>query len=201
MYPDLITVIISAYGEFDYAMQAIKLRVDDYLLKPISPEKFKSVIQSICDQLNCRHQKKQLIEAFAGADLPGKKEILDELFGLAHSEKDPPETLSGVCKQVIQLIEKNYEDDINLEWLASQVFLTPGYLSGYFKQETGQNLIQYLTDYRMKVAWNLLLTTNMKISDVGKKVGYQNSSYFCSFSKNTLAVRRQMYEETAENSG
>lgn len=114
LYPDLITVIISAYSEFDYAKEAIRLRVDDYLLKPISPEKFNSAIQKICDQLDCRRKKNQLIKTYAGADLPRKEQILDALFELEHSENNSLGMHSSVSQCVIRLIEENYERDISL---------------------------------------------------------------------------------------
>lgn len=84
-----------------------------------------------------------------------------------------------VIKDIFTLIERNYMNDISLEWIAEKVFLSPGYLSYYFKKETGQSLVKYITSYRLQNAWNLLQNTNMKIVDVSEKVGYNNTSYFC----------------------
>ena len=38
---------------------------------------------------------------------------------------------------------------------------------------------QYLTEFRMEKAKELLCTTNMKVAMVSEKVGFANSSYFC----------------------
>lgn len=50
-YPDTHIVIISGYNEFDYARQAIRYGVKDYLLKPISTDSLKDVLLKIYDEL------------------------------------------------------------------------------------------------------------------------------------------------------
>lgn len=57
--PEVRVILITAYNEFDYAHQAIKARVDDFLLKPIRPrqliESVNQMISDICtsNQNNC----------------------------------------------------------------------------------------------------------------------------------------------------
>ena len=45
-------VILSGYSEFDYAKQAIKYGVDDYLLKPLAPEDIMNLLQSVEEKLH-----------------------------------------------------------------------------------------------------------------------------------------------------
>ena len=63
--------------------------------------------------------------------------------------------------------------------LAAQVYLSPGYLSAIFKEETGVTLNRYIREVRMNKAKELLEGTNMKIARIAKEVGFSNSSYFC----------------------
>lgn len=81
--------------------------------------------------------------------------------------------------QVKQYIHHHYAENLNIENLAKQVYLSPGYLSAVFKEETGVNLNRYVRDIRMKKSRELLENTNMKISQVAKEVGFSNNSYFC----------------------
>lgn len=81
--------------------------------------------------------------------------------------------------QVKEYISKNYGSDLSVEMLASIVFLTPDYLSRLFKKSTGKSLSQYIRQYRMDKAKELLIHTNKKIIDIGIQVGYPNYSYFC----------------------
>ena len=50
-YPDVKTILISAYREFDYAYKAVQLGVAGYILKPIVPEDLLKTVQAIIDSL------------------------------------------------------------------------------------------------------------------------------------------------------
>ena len=63
--------------------------------------------------------------------------------------------------------------------LAAKVCLSPGYLSHVFKQETGVNLNRFIRECRMEKAKELLETTNLKIVQIARQVGFSNNSYFC----------------------
>ncbi|MEG1276167.1 MAG: response regulator, partial [Ruthenibacterium sp.] len=49
--PQIKKVILSGYGEFEYAQKAIQYHVSDYLLKPVNPEQLKQVMQGLCEVL------------------------------------------------------------------------------------------------------------------------------------------------------
>lgn len=86
--------------------------------------------------------------------------------------------------QVEQYIRLHYHEDITLISLADLVYLNPNYLSNVFAQVTGCTLNRYIKQIRMEKAQELLLNTNMKVSDISQAVGYPNTSYFCkSFQK------------------
>lgn len=71
------------------------------------------------------------------------------------------------------------EKNLGAETLSAMVFLSPGYLSAVFKEETGMTLNRFIREVRMNKAKELLETTNMKISQIAKEVGFSNNSYFC----------------------
>lgn len=48
-----------------------------------------------------------------------------------------------------------------------------------FKRETGKTFTEYLTEYRIEMALQMLNTNNYKIYEVSKCVGYSNPKYFC----------------------
>ncbi|RCX12989.1 two-component system response regulator YesN [Anaerobacterium chartisolvens] len=50
--PSLKCVIISGYGDFEYARQAIKLQIDGYILKPIDPGELEAVIEKITGEID-----------------------------------------------------------------------------------------------------------------------------------------------------
>lgn len=117
------------------------------------------------------------------------------LFELAryHAQK---RTVNKEIKDVLQFIEINYEKDINLEELAGLVKMSPNYLSSLFKKEMQQNYADYLVQYRIEKAKELLLGTYLKTYEVADKVGFVNHSYFSrSFKKMTGTSPREFRKQ------
>ncbi|GHH99937.1 response regulator [Neobacillus kokaensis] len=86
------------------------------------------------------------------------------------------------CSRLIitaqRFIRTNYSNDLTLESIADYLNLSPSYFSNLFKKETGENFIEYLTNIRINQAKILLRTTDLKIYEVGRNVGYDNEHYF-----------------------
>ena len=71
-------------------------------------------------------------------------------------------------------IRKHYSDDISLTKVAEYVHLNPSYFSNLFSQKTGENFSAYLNNVRILHAKQLLLNPNIKIYEVGEKVGFSD---------------------------
>ncbi len=68
-YPDTKFVVLSAYGEFEFAKKAIRLGVTDYLLKPTQPAELLEVMMKLVDRIN---QKKSNHQTDSLADIYGQ---------------------------------------------------------------------------------------------------------------------------------
>lgn len=80
--------------------------------------------------------------------------------------------------RIRQYILEHLECSINLNDLAREINRNPSYISYIFKQETGQNLFDYITQERIRHAKYLLKNTDLKILDVARACGYEDQSYF-----------------------
>ncbi len=91
----------------------------------------------------------------------------------------PPAAPDGdiLIQKAKAYIQAHYDRDLTREEVADAVFLSPAYFSRFFKQKTGMNFIDYLTRVRMQKAAELL-ATNIRISDISKKLGYQSRNRF-----------------------
>ena len=113
---------------------------------------------------------------------------------LCVDEESPAE--SRVVRMARDLVYRHYaEAAMGLSYLAEQLQVTPAYLSSLFKKDTGQNLVKFITEYRLEKAKQALRESNMKISDVGARVGYPNQSYFISLFRNREGVSPAQYRE------
>ena len=59
MYPEITIVFVTGYSEFEYARKAVRLGVDEYLLKPFSKEELTGVLERIKLKLEHRNEEKQ----------------------------------------------------------------------------------------------------------------------------------------------
>lgn len=92
-----------------------------------------------------------------------------------------------LISDAIAFIERSYDQVISLSDISGKVNLSSFYFTKLFKAKTGMTFVEYLTDYRMKVAKKLLEESmELRVQDVGERVGYMDYKYFCKcFRKNT----------------
>ncbi|MBQ8822444.1 MAG: response regulator, partial [Lachnospiraceae bacterium] len=58
IYPDMMIVIFSGFSDFEYAKNAIKYDVKDYILKPVEPAEFKNTLSKVVGQLKEKQEQK-----------------------------------------------------------------------------------------------------------------------------------------------
>lgn len=100
-----------------------------------------------------------------------------------------------LVQEVAELIDNTYFEPITIEHLAAKVYISPNYLRALFKEKQGCTIHEYLTKVRLAKALELLRDRSLKIHDVAKKVGYDNTSYFCSFFYKTQGVTPNEYRK------
>lgn len=103
-------------------------------------------------------------------------------------------TKSFVTK-AIEYVKEHYADqDLSIETICSYLNVSAAYFSTVFKKETGKTFINYLTDYRMEEAENLLLTENEKTYIIAQKVGYSDPNYFSYAFKKQFGMSPSKYK-------
>lgn len=95
-----------------------------------------------------------------------------------------------------EYISQHYMDEtLSVKDISGHVFLSTSYVCTFFKNETGQTLNQYLTEYRMERAKQLLEDPRYKISDISSKVGYSDGNYFGKSFKKYSGLSPSEYRE------
>ena len=93
-------------------------------------------------------------------------------------------------------IGKHYaEEQLSIKEISDHVFLSTSYVCTYFKNQTGQTLNQYLTEYRMERAMQLLQDARWPITDISARVGYSNGNYFGKSFKKFTGLTPSQYRE------
>ena len=82
-------------------------------------------------------------------------------------------------------IKNNFNKDISLDDVSRAANISPYYFSKIFKEGTGENFIEYLTNIRIDKAKELLSTTELSMKEICSMCGYSDPNYFSrSFKKN-----------------
>lgn len=84
------------------------------------------------------------------------------------------------CKNTMDFIDKNYNKNITSSDAAEALFINNSYFCRTFKKNFGNCFQKYLCAYRIEKSTILLKTTDMSISEISEKVGFNS---FCYFSK------------------
>ena len=62
--PDIKIMILSGYDEFEYAKEAIKIGITDYLVKPISGAKLLEAVKKVAQVIEEEKEQKEFLQTF-----------------------------------------------------------------------------------------------------------------------------------------
>lgn len=192
-------IFLSAYDDFEYARNAIKVRALDYLLKPCDMNDLLAVMDTALQKLDKEN-------AFNGNSISGKeqnKETQIDGSNYNNVRENRPKRTDNVrnsdeqttIKYLKEYVENNYIYDISMQEAAEEMGYSDAYFSKLFKQYFNQNFTAYLTEYRIKKAKELLSNTNHSIKDISRMVGYTDSNYFAKIFKRLVGEIPSKYRE------
>lgn len=98
-----------------------------------------------------------------------------------------------IILQICEIIENEYANELYLDRVAEQIYLSPAYISRIFKKSTGMNFVKYLNEVRLKKAAALLIEDDYPINEISKMVGFSDVSYFCSCFKKKYGMTTVQY--------
>lgn len=99
-------------------------------------------------------------------------EMVDKMCLKVESQK------KGMSKveRIIKYIHDNYQDsNLNVSSIADAFEMNSSYLSRVFKEQTGENLLSFINQYRVEKIKILLVQTSLTLEEIGKRVGFINS--------------------------
>ncbi len=105
--------------------------------------------------------------------------------------------LNGLTLKATQYIEENYCNNISLDDVARHVNMSYHYFSKFFKESTGINFMDYLTDLRIKRAKEFLTETGLSIKAVSYETGYSDPNYFSKIFKKHTGLTPTEYRHNA----
>jgi two-component system response regulator YesN len=153
----------------------------------------------VTDQINqalemTAHQMHKLVQACKSSD--ALCELLHE-FGnqvLKIAKQTQMQSNNQLIQGVKVFIDEHYAQPISLDQLSERFAISTFYLSRLFKRECQINLSEYVLSKRLEVAKELMDTTDLKVYDVGEKVGIADPAYFSKVFKKHFGMSPKQYQ-------
>lgn len=95
--------------------------------------------------------------------------------------------------EALAFIELNFQNDISVEDIADHCGLNRSYFGKIFKGAVGRTPQEFLLNYRMTKAAELLKLTRLSIGDISKAVGYDNQLHFSRAFKNIFGISPRVW--------
>ncbi|WP_196809812.1 response regulator transcription factor [Butyrivibrio sp. MB2005] len=176
-YPATECIYVTCHPEYDYMRKAMLLGSVDYILKPIDYSELDEILTKLVERLQSEREKEEI---------PG-----DIVIRVAVQESQ--ENHNQSVHDAKRFILEHIQEDICVDDIAMTVHLNASYLMRTFKKGTGVSILEYITNERIKLAKEILLSTDYPVTKVAELVGYPNYSYFTKIFKKSVGVGPKGY--------
>lgn len=128
--------------------------------------------------------------------------FLDHMSSTCSGIRDRIEEQSeSTVTRARKYIQEHFADEISLDDVSREVNVSPYYFSKLFKEEVGENFIEYLTSLRIEKAKEMLKDDRLTVKEAGARAGYADQNYFSRiFKKQTGMTPRQFRDGGKKNS-
>ncbi|OMF37598.1 hypothetical protein BK133_05985 [Paenibacillus sp. FSL H8-0548] len=130
--------------------------------------------------LQLMEQLRRLSTVLGNLELLEKKTLFYRLLNkaLLHERYQQNSDSQPMMDQTIGYIRHHYMEPITLDSLAEQHGMKAKYFSHLFRKYTGIGPINYLIQFRMNHAYELLVAADFSVREIARSVGYSDAYYF-----------------------
>ena len=164
-------VIVTAHDEFQIAYQAIKMGINDFLLKPFDREELEKCLKKVLLELSGTEQSAEVERA----------EESSTKFELMAAAID-------------DYLEKHYSDSkLSLQTLSLDMSFESSYLRRIYKAARGITIMQRLESIRLEAARRLLTSSRYQVQEISAMTGFSDTYYFSKRFKQMTGVTPTAY--------
>lgn len=158
-------------------IKGFELGADDYLQKPFSTQELDARMSNLIEQ------RKKLRALFSGSDLlPMLESKNNEANALSEPDRE-------FLNRLTLTLEQHLDDEtLSVESLARKMFVSRMQLLRKLKALVGQSPADFIRNYRLERAMNLLKSKDGNVSQVAAKVGFGNEKYFSTVFKERFGL-------------
>lgn len=176
--PWIKIAMITGYDYFDYAKQALKIGVEDYILKPVSKQDVYEAIANLIKKIEQQATMTEILKTLQTDDIE-------------NLEQDSTGYKKAIDNQMATHL---HDENFSLAVLSDALGLSMSYLSTLFKKIYGIPFQDYILNQRLEKSKVLLLSTAMKNYEIADKVGIPDPNYFSTLFKKKFGVSPNQFK-------
>ncbi|MDX2048693.1 MAG: AraC family transcriptional regulator [Chitinophagaceae bacterium] len=119
-------------------------------------------------------------------NLPDEARTSRRLYNLFRKELD---------EYILQLLAQKQDDKPGVSAISKRLHVSPNYLNGKIKEITGKPASVHIQDKLLLEAKSFLLHTNLQVSEIARKLGFENITYFNRFFKKGCSESPQAFRK------
>lgn len=96
-------------------------------------------------------------------------------------------------EKALQYIHENLTESLTLQKMADIMSLSPVYFHNCFQTAVGKTLREYVEEQRIRRAADLLITTEMTLTEIAYRCGFSSQSYFSFVFKRRMGITPRQY--------
>ncbi len=125
--------------------------------------------------------------------------ILSEFLNLAFPEYRVDEQIPDYILEMKEVFDLSYQKPFRLDEMAKRLSINKYRLCREFSHWYGSSPLQYLNARRIEASKDLLLTTSMKVYEVGNAVGIENTNHFINQFKKSTGMTPMQFRKKAHS--
>lgn len=157
-----------------------KYRLFSSIIMKVKPETFFMLekIATMNDPKKNINEIKSLLKKWLAAVQDNLKKKKYEMRVYTDKNLKSAAVRSKRMEKAMQYLAEHYNEKIRLKDIAAEVGLSPAYFATLFYELYYHPLHEYITELRMKKAFQLLKTSNLNVNEIAYKVGYGDNLFF-----------------------
>lgn len=169
-------IILTARSSLIYKKEGLDIGVDDYITKPFSETLLKTRIRNLLNNrllLRERYKTELLVQPKELAIRSPDQEFLSKLVELLEGKMD--------------------STNLNMEFISRELGMSQSNIYKKLKSLTGMSIVEFVRDFRLKHAAQLIVKHRLSVTEVCFKVGFNDRRYFSQVFKSKYGVTPSEY--------
>lgn len=187
---DTAVVLLTGFSEFEYAVQAIRSGVYEYLLKPVNPREIMDTITDVKGRLEQKRYQRQVVREHESQE--GKTDTVSQVRN--YFRRVSQNTLN-----ILTDVAETFCEPLSLNELSEKYHFTSSYISKKIRQETGYSFVDILNAVRLMNAASFLIAGE-KVNTACEKSGFNDQRYFSQLFRKTFGVSPSEYKKLEHES-